>query len=211
MSYQSNPGTVTSVALTVPTGFSVSGSPVTSSGTLAITTTSANTGWVLKSYTTGSAVSNVTVSIDLNTDLTYLFEIEVEGLSAADALRATVNSDASALHDSLTNYAEGIAGVAASANYVQNGVNEWRFTAERNFKNFSGMLQLTRNLNGSNQGPHGVWHIGAHTYAGPDQGIMRGSGAYNSGGILNITNVKFMAAGGATGTWRIRCYTLAVA
>lgn len=32
-------GTVTSVALTMPTGFSVSGSPVTSSGTLAVTTT----------------------------------------------------------------------------------------------------------------------------------------------------------------------------
>jgi hypothetical protein len=35
--YTSNTGTVTSVALTVPSAFSVSGSPITSSGTLAIT------------------------------------------------------------------------------------------------------------------------------------------------------------------------------
>ena len=35
--YTTNTGTVTSVAATVPTGFSISGSPVTSSGTLAVT------------------------------------------------------------------------------------------------------------------------------------------------------------------------------
>jgi hypothetical protein len=48
-------GTVTSVALTVPTEFSVSGSPVTSSGTLAITkaTETANTVWA--GPTSGSA------------------------------------------------------------------------------------------------------------------------------------------------------------
>lgn len=38
-SWTSNTGTVTSVGLTVPTGLSVTGSPVTTSGTLAITTT----------------------------------------------------------------------------------------------------------------------------------------------------------------------------
>jgi DNA-binding FrmR family transcriptional regulator len=35
--YTTNTGTVTSIAATVPTGFSISGSPITSSGTLAIT------------------------------------------------------------------------------------------------------------------------------------------------------------------------------
>ena len=45
--YQSTNGTVTSVAMTVPTGFSVSGSPITSSGTLAVSLSNqtANTVW----------------------------------------------------------------------------------------------------------------------------------------------------------------------
>ena len=45
-------GTVTSVALTVPTGFTVSGSPITSAGTLAITFTS---GYALPPLQTGNA------------------------------------------------------------------------------------------------------------------------------------------------------------
>ena len=45
--YQATNGTVTSVAMTVPTGFSVSGSPVTTSGTLAVSLSNqtANTIW----------------------------------------------------------------------------------------------------------------------------------------------------------------------
>jgi len=52
-------GTVTSVALTMPTGFSVSGSPVTSSGTLAVTTTLSG---ILKGN--GSGFTTATASTD---------------------------------------------------------------------------------------------------------------------------------------------------
>jgi hypothetical protein len=44
--YTSNTGTVTSVALTVPSAFSVSGSPITSSGTLAVTATGNTTQYI---------------------------------------------------------------------------------------------------------------------------------------------------------------------
>ena len=52
-------GTVTSVALTMPTGFSVSGSPITSSGTLAVTTT---LNGILKGN--GSGFTTATASTD---------------------------------------------------------------------------------------------------------------------------------------------------
>jgi len=52
-------GTVTSVALTMPTGFSVAGSPVTSSGTLAVTTT---LNGILKGN--GSGFTTATASTD---------------------------------------------------------------------------------------------------------------------------------------------------
>lgn len=57
----SGSGTVTSVGLSVPSGFSVSGSPITSSGTLAITT--ALNGLL---YGTGSGLSTATVSSPLS-------------------------------------------------------------------------------------------------------------------------------------------------
>ena len=51
--YTDNPGTVTSVAMSVPTGLSISGSPITNSGTLALSlangysipTTAKQTNW----------------------------------------------------------------------------------------------------------------------------------------------------------------------
>ena len=55
----SGTGTVTSVAATVPSGFSISGSPITSSGTLAITTTLSG---VIKG--TGSGFTAATAGTD---------------------------------------------------------------------------------------------------------------------------------------------------
>mgnify|MGYP000635620822 CR=1 FL=1 len=74
-------GTVTSVAMTVPTGLSISGSPITSSGTLAVTftagysipTTSSQTNWdtaytnrITSLTTTGSSGAATLVSNTLN-------------------------------------------------------------------------------------------------------------------------------------------------
>ncbi len=60
-------GTVTSVALTMPTGFSVAGSPITTSGTLAVTTTLDG---ILKAN--GSAIGVIIVGTGLNYDGTTL-------------------------------------------------------------------------------------------------------------------------------------------
>jgi hypothetical protein len=56
----SGTGTVTSVAQTVPTGFAIAGSPVTTSGTLAITTTGLTTNVLQKAVSGGIADSTVT-------------------------------------------------------------------------------------------------------------------------------------------------------
>jgi hypothetical protein len=61
-----NSGTVTSVGLTMPTGFSVAGSPVTSSGTLAVTTT---LNGILKGD--GSGFGTATAGTDYEVPLTF--------------------------------------------------------------------------------------------------------------------------------------------
>jgi hypothetical protein len=53
----SSGGTVTSVALTVPTGFAVSGSPITTSGTLAITLSNENANAVFVGPVSGAAAA----------------------------------------------------------------------------------------------------------------------------------------------------------
>lgn len=75
-------GTVTSVALTVPTGFTVTGSPVTTAGTLAITTTLS--GYVKGNGTGFTAAATVPVA-----DITGLAAIATSG-SAADLAAGTV-------------------------------------------------------------------------------------------------------------------------
>jgi hypothetical protein len=50
-------GTVTSVAMTVPTGFTVSGSPVTTAGTLGVTLDTQTANKVLASATSGGAAT----------------------------------------------------------------------------------------------------------------------------------------------------------
>lgn len=78
--FTSNTGTVTSVGLTVPTGLQVSGSPITSSGTLAVTYASGYQG-----YTTTEAgkLSGIETGADV-TDATNV-----------DAAGAVMNSDTS--------------------------------------------------------------------------------------------------------------------
>ena len=63
--YTSNAGTVTSVAVTVPSAFSVSGSPITSSGTLAITATGDTTQYIAGdgSLVTFPSISNASTLV----------------------------------------------------------------------------------------------------------------------------------------------------
>lgn len=58
-------GTVTSVALTMPTGFSVSGSPVTGAGTLAVTLATQAAGYALVGPISGSAATPTFRALDV--------------------------------------------------------------------------------------------------------------------------------------------------
>lgn len=88
-------GTVTSVALSMPSGFSVSGSPVTSSGTLAVTTTLSG---VLKG--TGSGITAATAGTDYaapGTSNTFTSNQVISDNSANAALRITQTGAGNAL------------------------------------------------------------------------------------------------------------------
>lgn len=77
----SGSGTVTSVGLTMPSGFSVSGSPVTSSGTLGVTWTPPETIWG-----TGASSSNNVAS---TTDVTVATQ-SVTGVVSTDIIELEV-------------------------------------------------------------------------------------------------------------------------
>ena len=68
----SGSGTVTSVGLTMPTGFSVSGSPVTGAGTLAVTTT-------LNGVVKGNGSAFTASAVDLSTEVTGTLPVSSGG------------------------------------------------------------------------------------------------------------------------------------
>lgn len=80
----SGTGTVTSVALTVPTGLSVSGSPITNSGTLAISTT-------LNGPIKGNGSGFTASAINLTSEITGILPITNGGTNAANANAALNN------------------------------------------------------------------------------------------------------------------------
>ena len=105
-------GTVTSVALTAPAEFSVGGSPITGSGTLAITKAnqSANTVWA--GPTTGAAAAptfRALVAADIPS-------LPYDATGAAAAVAAQLPSSQSAvLHQFLKSYAAGTPGTFTTA------------------------------------------------------------------------------------------------
>jgi hypothetical protein len=79
-------GSVSSVALTVPSGFSVTGSPVTSSGTLAISESTQSANTVKAGPTTGSAAAPTyrpLVNADLPSPMSIAGEIDIIGSTSA--------------------------------------------------------------------------------------------------------------------------------
>ncbi|MDX3973309.1 hypothetical protein [Shinella sp.] len=84
-------GTVTSVGLTVPTGFSIGSSPVTSSGTMALTYAPG-----YQSFTTGEATKvgylSITGSINLDTVKAKTDYLTVTAATDLDAIRNKVNA-----------------------------------------------------------------------------------------------------------------------
>lgn len=89
-------GTVTSVALTMPTGFSVSGSPITGSGTLAVSTT---LNGYIKGNGTGFTASATVATTDLSGTLQAAQFPALTGdvTTVAGALGATIAAGAGSL------------------------------------------------------------------------------------------------------------------
>lgn len=97
-------GSVTSVAMTVPTGFSVTGSPVTTSGTLAVTESTQSANTVKAGPTTGAAATpayRALVNADVPSPLTIAGELTASdfkpsGLTGATTATRYVGGTASA-------------------------------------------------------------------------------------------------------------------
>ena len=119
--YTSNVGTVTSVAMTVPSAFSVSGSPITSSGTLAVTATGDTTQYIagdgsLVTFPTIGTAGTLTREVRNTTGAT-LTKGTVVYISGATGNKPTV-SKAIATGDSTSAQTFGLvqADIAANAN-----------------------------------------------------------------------------------------------
>ena len=126
----SNPGTVTSVAMTVPTGFSVSGSPITSSGTLALAfasgyslpTTAKQTQWDT-AYTNSHTHSNKSVLDGITSQKVTNWDDAVQGLTQVSGYVSTLQGYFS---NGVANSAARLSGTSSytvwGQTYWQNGV-----------------------------------------------------------------------------------------
>jgi len=89
-------GTVTSVALTVPAEFSVSGSPITTSGTLAVTKANETANTVWAGPTSGSAAAptfRALISADMPSGFGYHEVVMVTGSSPPDPVLNSAGDD----------------------------------------------------------------------------------------------------------------------
>ncbi len=109
----SGSGTVTSVALSVPSGFSVTGSPITSSGTLTISTSLSG---ILKG--TGSGFTTATAGTDYLTPFgsqtANYFYAAPNGTTGVPSFRAIVAADIPTLNQSTTGNAATATALAAT-------------------------------------------------------------------------------------------------
>jgi len=108
----SNTGTVTRVAMTVPTGLSVSGSPITTSGTLAISLASGYT------IPTTASLSNIT---DRLTAIETWFEVVNVGTTTSPEYALHAKNNYAIYSDSWVSAGGVGSGSGASGNYVSYG------------------------------------------------------------------------------------------
>lgn len=169
-------GTVTSVGLTMPTGFSVSGSPITTSGTLAVTTTLSG---VLKG--TGSGITAATSGTDYapaTSGSSILY-----GNGAGGFSNVTIGSGLSFSTGTLT--ATGSGGTVTSV-AVSGGTTG--LTTSGGPITSSGTITLAGTLNVANGG------TGATTLTG----LVKGNGT--SAFTAATAGTDYIAPGGALGT-----------
>lgn len=111
-------GSVTSVDLTVPSEFSVSGSPVTTSGTLAITKAAQAANTVFAGPTTGGSATSAFRAL-VAADIPAIAESGVTNLSTDLAAKAPVASPSFTGSASAPTFAaSGLTGSAAASRYV---------------------------------------------------------------------------------------------
>ena len=169
-------GTVTSVALSMPTGFSVSGSPITTSGTLAVTTTLSG---VLKG--TGSGITAATSGTDYapaTSGSSILY-----GNGAGGFSNVTIGSGLSFSTGTLS--ATGSGGTVTSVD-VSGGTTG--LTASGGPITSSGTITLAGTLNVANGG------TGTTTLTG----LVKGNGT--SAFTAATAGTDYIAPGGALGT-----------
>ena len=150
-------GTVTSVAMTVPTGFSVSGSPITDSGTLAIT------------FSVGYSLPSDTSQTNWDTAYTHsqAAHADVNAITAAGVTYENLNTNG--------DVGTGAAQVAAG-NHTHSGVYEPAFTKNTAFnKNFGSTAGTVA------EGNH------THSYQPLDADLTAIAGLVGTSGLLKKT------------------------
>lgn len=170
--YTTNTGTVTSVAMTVPTGLTVSGTPITTSGTLAITltagysipTTTSQTNWdtayTHSQATTGSVHGSTTVGGNL---------LRLTNPSAVTFLRVNADNTVSALDAATFRTAIG-AGTSSTTGTVTSvaaltiGTTGTDITSS--VANGTTTPVITLNIPDASASARGVVTTGAQTFAG---------------------------------------------
>lgn len=160
-----NSGTVTSVALTVPTGLSVSGSPITSSGTFAITSNMA-AGYVSSAGVGGALTSSATIP---STAITGVHTVAQGGTGAGTLTGYVKGNGTSAMTASSTIPTTDLSGTVTNAQ-LANSTITGALTATGTDLTFSSSTALggtlTLNVPSASATARGVITTGAQTLAG---------------------------------------------
>lgn len=130
----SGSGTVTSVGLSVPTGFQVSGSPVTTSGTLTVTYDTGYQGYTSAEASKLSGIeAGATVGADWSVNLSNIPANIASWASIAPSAKVNTAGDTMTGNLVITNLGElrldNSAGTIRLIRWLTNGVNRWAFYA----------------------------------------------------------------------------------
>lgn len=123
-------GTVTSVGLSVPTGFQVSGSPVTTSGTLTVTYDTGYQGYTSSEASKLSGIeAGATVGADWSVNLSNIPANITSWAGIAPSAKVNTSGDTMTGHLVITNGGElrldNSAGNIRAIRWLTNGVNRW--------------------------------------------------------------------------------------